>query len=188
MKSTLMLLMLSIFAFDDLWVPAAEAGILTRNQRSITSRFRRRPRMHLSTRYLTSAKVLRRTNPSLKTRSDSLSTSKQIQVQQQAENEWQKKYSVWRKQQYKAQLQAIKTEKKEQYAHLLRLKRTRESEQRKAKTAESIREAPLNPWSRSKNAQETGVIDLKNEKENSKPKDATRRTPLLKQLWQAIFG
>lgn len=189
MKHTLLSLLMSILALGEYLAPAAEAGVLTRNQRSITSRFRRRPRMHLNTRYPTSSNVLRKTNPSLKSGGGSLNASKQIQVRQQAEEEYRQKYAKWRNKQIKVQQRAIMAAKKEQSSRWLRLKKARETERRKMKKAESIREAPLNPWSGSKKAKEPGVIDLKKEKvEDSKPKDATRRTPLLKQLWHAIFG
>ena len=166
----------------------AEAGVLTRGQRTIAIRLRRRPRMHLNQRVITSSQVLGKTNPNMRAKSASLDPAKQIEAEQKADEEWRKKYTKWRSKQIKTQQRIIEKEKKERAAHQLKLKKEREVEQRKIKKAESIKQAPLNPWFGSKKATETGVIDLKKEKEEAKPKDSSRRVPLLKQLWHSIFG
>ena len=182
----------SIFAFDASLVPTADAGVLVRNQRRILIRLRRTPRMHLSKRYLTSSKVGGRTNPSLNGSGKTLEASKQIDAQQKAEEDYNKKYEKWRQKQIKIEKKAIEKEKRASQERAVAAKKAREAQMRKARKVASIKEAPLNPWFGSKKKEDGkpgSVMDLgKGKDDATKAKDPSRRVPLLKQIWQAIFG
>lgn len=177
----------AISTLDDTFVPQAEAGVLTHGQ-SISVRLHQRPKLQPVQRYDSSSKVISKTNPKLKSKDSDLAPEKQIQAQQNAEEEWRKKYAKWREKSTKIQARAIEKEKKEQEDRVKKAKKLKEAEDRKLKKADSVREAPLNPSSVDKKPKESSTLDLKKESTESKPKDTTRRVPLLKQLWHAIFG
>lgn len=165
----------------------AHAGVLLRNQRRIAIRLRRLPRMHLMQRPDSSSEVIGKTNPRTSGSSrSSIDATRQVDAKMKADEEYRTKYIKWREKQIKLQKRQIEKEKKAERERQVAAKRSREVALKKSKRAESIKEAPLNPWFGSKKAKETGVIELG--KDGNKQKDPNRRVPLLKQLWRAVFG
>lgn len=194
-----LLFITTICALDANLVPSAEAGVLVRNQRRILIRLRRLPRMHLAKRYPTSSKVIGRTNPALTGTGRTVDASKQIENEQKAEEDYNKKYEKWRQKQIKFEKRRAEKERKDQHERALAAKKARENQIRKARKVQSIKDAPLNPWFGSKKAESASgtadgksqVMDLgkgKDDASAAKAKDPNRRVPLLKQIWHAIFG
>lgn len=189
--SGLFLFALSILPIcDSVLVSEAEAGVLLRNQRRITLRLRRLPRMRLATRYPTSSKVGGRTNPTLNgSGNKTLDSSRQIASRQKAEEEYFRAYQKWSQKQARVAKKNLEKERRQRQERIIALKKAREAKQREVRKVESIKQAPLNPWfSTATKKAEPGSNVLQLGGQENKAKDPRRRVPLLKQIWQAIFG